>query len=188
MSQRDFLEYSECLGFGARSYAPTAPLPAITVRASETENPGMKNFDLSLNPEWASISTVRVLTEANLQQQGPEIELLEKMLGAIGLLRSQVELLQIDAQRLSDLPSNFDLDVYALGSKKILVLGKALGSLLLKSPRSWAERRGSIVKPPEAPEGQLWILSHSPGECLLNSGLKKIVWEDLKTFKGSLES
>jgi hypothetical protein len=155
----DLTEYLDCLGMGEFSYRPLA-----TNSAPESGSPAW-----SVDPRWTPLSEILVIAEPG---SPAEEDLLEKMLQAIQLGPVQCQRILLAAGGRG-IPH--DLEQY-LGARPT-------GRILWMH----ADRSGIAAPAPVwAPAGQKWVLTHSPRECLENPGLKKVVWEDLKTFKAAL--
>ncbi|NCN40203.1 hypothetical protein GW916_03035 [bacterium] len=158
MTNRDHAEYLETLGFEAR--------PHLRQGESLTEpspSDGLPNWDESAgqSPNAPAKAWLFVLDHAS-QSQPLALELFDKMLGALKLNRDDIE--TTFARNEGELRER--LETHS-GYKICVMMGHSYGASL-NAPRSFATR--------------------SPAECLLNTDLKRPVWETLQEAAKSLHS
>lgn len=108
-------------------------------------------------------------------------ELLDKMLGAINLSRTEnCYLAQL--MESSD-RANLETEIAIIKPLIILSLGKTTAQNLLKTAEDIKNLRGRIINYNGIP----LMATYHPEDLLLDETLKRPVWEDLKLFRAELD-
>lgn len=129
----------------------------------------------SVEGEGPSDASMMFLWDTPLQQSDPAVELLDRMIEAMGLDRSSIF---VGHAAQYQAPVGNPPEVAYLLPKVICVLGVVAATIVLGNNKPLEDLRDSTWNMGET--GIPVIVTHHPAELLKDSQLKRATWEDLK--------